>query len=143
MKIGRIVCVGNQLVDADAAGIRVFQELQAKPFDHRIEIIEGALGGIDLLQWFEHCRRVVLVDSVVGFGVPGTIVHLDLATVCSNSGEEIYSHSGGLLYLLRALPFLGLQPMPAVSMVGIEGQGHSDAFKRAAELAMEIIYEET
>lgn len=141
MKIGRIVCVGNKLVNADAAGIRVFQELQDRPFDHHIEIIEGALGGIDLLQWFEHCRRVVLVDSVVGFGAPGTVMHLSLATVCSNSEEEVYSHSSGLLYLLRALPFLGLQPMPAVSMVGIEGKEHPDAFKRAADLAMEIINE--
>jgi len=142
MKIGRIVCVGNKLVNADAAGIRVFQELQARPFDHNIEIIEGALGGIDLLPWFEHCRRVVLVDSVEGFGAPGTVVHLDLATVCSHSGAEAYSHSGGLLYLLRALPFLGLQPMPAVSMIGIEGEGCPDAIKCAADLAMEIIYEE-
>jgi hydrogenase maturation protease len=139
MKFGRIICVGNPFLTADAAGMRILDELRSRSLDSGIELIEGSLGGLDLLPWFEGCDRVVLVDRVVGFGPPDTVLQLDLANILAHCRPE-YSHANGLLYLLNSLPYLGLDPMPAVYLVGIEGSGSARAVQRAADLALEIVH---
>lgn len=139
-QISRIVCVGNSLVADDAIGILVYHELLSRQCDDHIEIIEGGLCGINLLPWFEDCQKIVLVDRVIGFGEPGAALHLDLDTICKD-WQEAYSHSGGLLYLLKSLPFLQIEPMPSVCMIGIEGAGGRDIVRRAADLALEAVHE--
>lgn len=79
---------------------------------------------------------VVLVDRVVGFAESGAVVHLDWQTLCS-AQEDVNCHSGGLLYLLKALPHLGLEPFPRVCLIGIEGAGEGETIRRAAEMALE------
>lgn len=139
-QISRIVCVGNRLITEDAIGILVYHELRSRLCGDHLEIINGGLGGINLLPWFEGCRKVVLVDRVFGFGQPGAVMHLDLETICKN-GQEAYSHSGGLIYLLKSLPFLMIDPMPVVCMIGIEGAGGRETVRRAADLALEAVDE--
>jgi hydrogenase maturation protease len=139
MKKGRIICVGNLLLSADAAGMLVLHELRSRPLADEVEVVAGGLGGLDLLPWFEGCRRVVLVDRIVGFGPPDAVLHLELASILATCREE-YSHSNGLLYLLHALPYLGLDPMPAVCVIGIEGSGRLHSVRRAADLALEAVH---
>lgn len=139
MKYGRIICIGNPLLSADAAGMRVLDALRSMKLDSEIELVEGGLGGLDLLPWFEGCCRVVLVDRVVGFAPPDTVLQFELANLLSHCRHE-YSHAGGLLYLLNSLPYLGLDPMPAVYFIGIEGSGSAYAVQRAAELALETVH---
>ena len=139
MKKGRIICVGNLLLSADAAGMLVLAELRSRPLNRDIDLVEGGLDGLDLLPWFEGCKRVVLVDRVVGFGSPDSVLQLELADILAHCHQD-YSHSGGLLYLLNSLPYLDLDPMPVVCLIGIEGTGSPRSVQWAADLALEAVY---
>lgn len=132
----RIVCVGNPLVPEDAAGIQVFDELCSRTCCNRVEIVNGELGGMNLLPLFYGCDTVVLVDRVIGFAEPGTVVKLDRETLCAG-WQGTYAPGNELLYLLQSLPHLGIDPMPAVWLIGIEGAGEKE-IRRAADMALEI-----
>ncbi len=136
----RIVCVGNSLVAGDAIGIHVLEELRTRSLDADVHLVEGRLGGLDLLPCFEGCGRVVLVDRVVGFGRPGEVVRLEAGDLGA-FGTSPELHSGGLLYLLKALPFLGIKPLPDIYLIGIEGEGDEAAVRLAADRALEAVNE--
>lgn len=136
----RIVGIGNSLIAGDAVGIRILEELRARRLDADIELVEGRLAGLDLLPCFEGCDRVVLLDRVVGFGQPGEVVRLAAGDVAACEANPDL-HSGGLLYLLRALPFLGITPLPEICLIGIEGEGNEAAIGQAADRALEAVYE--
>ena len=140
MKKCRIICVGNSLVAADTAGLQVFDELRSRSCCHQVEIINGGLGGLDLLPFFYDCDTVILVDRVVGFAELGAVVRLGRDILCDN-WQGGYSPSSELLYLLKSLPFLGISPMPTVCMIGIEGAGERETIKRAADMALEVARE--
>ncbi len=132
----RIVCVGNSLIAGDAVGIHVLEELRTRTLDAGVHLVEGRLGGLDLLPCFEGCSRVVLVDRVAGYGRPGEVVRLDAGDLGA-AGASPELHSGGLLYLLKALPFLGVTPLPDICLIGIEGEGNEAAVRLAADWALE------
>ncbi|ADW17936.1 hydrogenase maturation protease [Desulfobulbus propionicus DSM 2032] len=132
----RIICVGNSLVTADAVGHLVHDELRSRNLGDSFEVLDGGLAGLDLLPFFDGCEVMVLVDRVVGFADPGSVVRLDAARL-DEVWTEAYSHSGGLLYLLKTLPHLGLDPLPKVWLIGIEGEGEAETIKRAADMAVE------
>ncbi|WP_319585756.1 hydrogenase maturation protease [uncultured Desulfobulbus sp.] len=132
--------MGNSLVAADAAGLHVFDELRTRSCCHQVEIINGGLGGLDLLPFFYNCDTVILVDRVVGFAEPGAVVHLGWDILCAD-WHGGYSPSSELLYLLKSLPFLGVSPMPSVCMIGIEGAGARETIKLAADMALEVAHE--
>jgi hydrogenase maturation protease len=138
MKKSRIICVGNNLVAADAAGIQVFDELCSRSCGHQVEIINGGLGGMDLLPYFYDCDTVVLVDRVIGFAEPGTVMRLEREDLCAD-WQGAYVPSGELLYLLKSLPFLGIFPLPSICMIGIEGEGKGEMIKQAADMALEVV----
>jgi hydrogenase maturation protease len=140
MKKCRIICVGNSLVAADAVGLLVFNELRSRSCCNQVEIINGGLGGLDLLPFFYDCDTVILVDRVVGFAEPGAVVRLGWNILCAD-WQGGYSPSSELLYLLKSLPFLGVSPMPSVCMIGIEGAGEGETIKRAADMALEVAHE--
>jgi hydrogenase maturation protease len=140
MKKCRIICVGNSLVAADASGLQVFDELRARSCCHQVEIINGGLGGLDLLPFFYNCDTVILVDRVVGFAEPGAVVRLGWNNLCAD-WRGGYFPSGELIYLLKSLPFLGVSPMPSVCMIGIEGAGERETIKLAADMALEVAHE--
>lgn len=138
MKKSRIICVGSSLVAADAAGLQVFDELCSRSYCHQVEIINGGLGGMDLLPYFYDCDTVVLVDQMVGFAEPGTVAHLDWETI-SADWQSACIPSGELLYLLKSLPFLGISPLPSICMIGIEGEADGQMIKQAADMALEVV----
>ncbi len=130
----RIICVGNRFYAPDASGCLVFEQLQQLQIPPYLELIEGGLGGLDLLPWFEGCRGVVLVDRVDGFGCRGELLLLKREDICTDR-PVVYDHSGGLQYLLHCLPALGLDP--ELYIVGIEGEVDGTVLRKAAELALE------
>ncbi len=140
--VRRIVCIGNRLVDEDAVGPAVFDCLRprARPAPGErealgcVEVIDGGLRGLDLLPLFENAQRVVLVDTVRGFGGPGEIVILRGAEL-AGLPESPYDHGGGLTYLLKVLPQL-VAPLPEIVCVGVEPPADSEAIERAAATAV-------
>ncbi len=133
----RIICVGNSFFAPDAIGPAVYAELAKRPLPDGVELLLGGLGGLDLLRWFEDCRRVILVDRIAGFGDPGSVLVLRedrFTDICAGS----YGHSGGLAYLLGVLPHLKLDICPEVILVGHEGDPVDHGIRQAAKMALQL-----
>lgn len=117
----RIICVGNRLHPRDDLGRRVFDRLRGQELPAGVELIDGGLAGLNLLGMLEGAERVVFVDALKGFGDPGRPVVIDGIREAGRMEPE-YGHSGGLAYVLRALPAVCEGPLPAVRVVGAEGE---------------------
>jgi hydrogenase maturation protease len=98
----------------DSAGPRVFDILAAVDLPRNVEVIDGGTTGIGLLRFADGAARLVFVDSVTGFGPPGSVVDLSVHDVLATSRPEPHGHGSGLDFLLRALPIACEGPVPEV-----------------------------
>lgn len=135
---GRIVCIGNRHAACDDIGPRAFDWLSARPLPEGVELVDGGLGGLDLLPRFEGVAEVVVVDALAGFAPPGRLVVLDGAEVAACHDGQGWGHGAGLPYLLALLPRVCDGPPPRVRVVGMEPPADAAAVARlgAASLAL-------
>jgi hydrogenase maturation protease len=135
---GRIVCIGNRHAAGDDLGPRTFDWLAARPLPVGIELVDGGLGGLDLLACFEGVGEVVVVDALEGFAPPGCAVVLDGAEVAACHDGQGWGHGAGLPYLLALLPRVCDGPLPRIRVVGMEPPAGDGAVARlgAASLAL-------
>ncbi len=132
----RIICIGNRLLDADAAGPRVFDLLAAGPQVPDVDLVDGGIAGLNLLGLIDGAERVVFVDSVSGYAPAGGVVVLMPAEI--PAPEQVYDHGAGLPYLLAVLPQVCDRPPAEVCLVGIEVPAGNAAIAEAARLACEL-----
>lgn len=115
----RIICIGNRYVLDDAAGPRVHDRLCGRPLPEGVELIDGGLGGLDLLRHMDGAERVVLVDAVRGFCRAGGVVLLDPAAAGLERPARL-DHATGIAYLLASLPHACERSVPEVLLLGVE-----------------------
>lgn len=137
-----VICIGNRLAAEDALGCRVYDRLTAGGFaatvaQEDIDVIDGGLGGLDLIRAVEGRRRVVFVDALAGVGAEGDILVLDRAEVAAFAGG--YGHGAGLPYLLHMLPQVCDAPLPEIALVGAEGQIDEAGLAALAQRSLEIV----
>jgi hydrogenase maturation protease len=132
--VRRIICIGNGLVAGDAAGPRVHARLAAGALPPGVELVDGGLGGLDLLRCADGAEHVVFVDAVDGLGEPGRAALFDAGAVRALSGGS-FGHGAGLPYLLECLAVACDGPPPRISIVGLEGECGEAAIDEAARLA--------
>lgn len=134
----RIICVGNSLLADDACGTRVYDLLLKAQIPAGVELIDGGLAGLDLLNLLEDAQRVVFVDRISGFTVENQLLVLNREEVAAEA-DTYGDHSSGLSYLLRVLPHVSNAPLPEIAIIGIEGRGSDELLHRAAALALQLI----
>ncbi|MHC5035837.1 MAG: hydrogenase maturation protease [Planctomycetota bacterium] len=133
----RIICVGNRLAPEDDVGPRVYDVLAGRPLPENVRVIDGGLGGIDLLPLVEGAKRAVFVDTVVGFGPAGKVVVLD-ESAWGEEGEPGYGHGDGLAFLLWALPAALGEERPRVHVVGAQGPVAEATVREVAETCLAV-----
>lgn len=135
----RIICIGNRFIAGDSVGPRIYECLQEMNVPAGVEVIEGGLAGLSLLPFLEQGGRVVFVDAVAGFALPGTVVVLDQQDVIASLDDGRYSHAAGLPYLLSVLPRVCDGRLPEeIVLVGVEGAVDASRIREAAELSLFI-----
>ena len=133
--MNRIICIGNRYVGEDASGPLVYDVLCQSDLPFGVEIVDGGLGGLNLLSFFEDVCHVVFVDNVHGFSNDGPVVILkgsDIETLHDNH----YGHDAGLPYLLKMLSHVIQGELPRISLVGVEGPASAEVIKQAADTAL-------
>lgn len=139
--MNRIICIGNRLLQSDAAGPRVYDSLmggvlQGRSLPEGVEVIDGGTAGLNLLGLIEGCHRVVFVDSIEGYlPAPGIRV-LD-----SNEIPEpaaVYDHGAGLPYLMKMIPHVCDRAPSSMFVVGIEGKWDDRLIQEAARTSLRL-----
>lgn len=131
-----IICLGNRYAAGDDIGLRVYDRLAGATLPEGMEVIDGGLLGLDLLQLMEGRRRVVFVDAVAGVTDIGSIVTLSQEQVAAYAGA--YGHGAGLPYLLRMLPEVCEPPLPEITLVGVEGACDASAVCALTDRCIEV-----
>lgn len=131
----RIICIGGRLHDEDWLGPAVHDYLEQAGCPDGVELVDGGLAGLDLLPLLPPGARVVLVDRLVGHGRPGEVVTLGAGEVAELASPG-FGHAAGVPYLLRALPLLCSPPLPAVTLVGADGERDPGLARRVARRAV-------
>ena len=133
----RIICIGNRFMRKDAAGPRVYDRLGGMKLPPEIMLIDGGLGGLNLLPFFDAADKVILVDQVAGpCDAPG-VVHLKPSDVAVDETAG-YDHTSGLGYLLAVLPQVCEQRVPEIDIVGVSGDADDKTIEEAARLALKL-----
>ena len=115
-----VLGVGNLLLQDDAAGLRMLEELSSRDFGSEVDFVDGGTQGLALLGQFAGRHALIILDAVALGDPPGTIHVLrgdDLDGLRAKRSST--SHESNALELLAYARLLGYEP-PEVFVVGIE-----------------------
>lgn len=141
-----VLGVGNDLYHDDGVGVAVVGELAAEALPPRVRVIEGHVGGLDLLFDMEGAEHVIIVDAVQMEREPGEVVVFTLDEVKMLPPGRIASlHHISLDQVLELGGLLGVRPL--IHVVGIEpaelgpGPGLSPQAQHAVPVAVAKVRE--
>ena len=134
--MNRIVCIGNQFVQGDDFGPRVYASLIKHTLPDTIQVIDGGIAGLNLLNFFDGCERLIFVDSL------GTDVSPDEILILKDdellTEEAAYSHTSGLGYVLQADRAIRSSISPRIFLVGAGIQATEQAVSAAVERCTQL-----
>jgi hydrogenase maturation protease len=114
-----VLGVGNVLEEDDGVGIYACAYLNANyTFDPEIEIINGGVEGINLLNLFMENDRIVILDTINLDDEAGSIYNIpsyELSGYGLNSGG---AHEVGVMQCLDMIELMG-HPLPESNVIGI------------------------
>ncbi len=115
-----VIEVGNLLLKDEGVGIHVVQQLQKKNLPPEVEVLDGGVAGIGLLDLFQGAGKLLLIDAADMNLDPGTVVQFTPDDIQRQAGGLKFSaHDVGLLEVLELAKALGQCP-PEVILIGIQ-----------------------
>ena len=135
--IARIICVGSRLYPEDSAGPLVHDRLLAGGLPADVALVDGGLGGLDLLRYVDDCERVVFVDALDEPGTRAGVYLLDPQDL-ARQADEAYDHAAGLAFLLRMIPIALDGAVPELHVIGVQGGPDPLLVAKAADTAARL-----
>jgi hydrogenase maturation protease len=118
----RILGCGNLLMGNDGVGLRVIEALQKTELGslENLDIADAGVCGLDLLNYFDGARKVIIVDAILANSPVGS-VHRFEGKDLLNSTEPLNLVSVHDLTILDVLR-IGehVQSLPEIVVIGIE-----------------------
>jgi hydrogenase maturation protease len=115
-----VLGLGNILMNDDAAGVRVVQELAGKyDFPADVRLLDGGTLGLDLLPQLEGVERLLVVDAVETGATPGTMIRLTGDDIPLALATKVSPHQMGLKDLLLVADLQGHAP-PVMVLWGVQ-----------------------
>lgn len=118
-----VLGIGNLVMNDDAAGVLVAQELAEKYNNRRDDllVLDGGTLGLDLLSYIEWADRLVLVDAVDLDMEPGTVVKLEGEDIDVAFESKLSAHQMGMKDMLLTSELMGHRPAEIV-FYGIQSE---------------------
>jgi hydrogenase maturation protease len=116
-----VIGVGNLLLQDEGVGVHVVQELRKRTLPPEVEVLDGGVAGIGLLDFLPGVAKVLIIDAADMQLEPGTVVRFRRDEVQDMGGRLRFStHDVGLLEVLelaravhpglQEVVILGIQP---------------------------------
>jgi len=111
-----VLGIGNLVMNDDAAGVLVAQELAPKYNNKREDllVLDGGTLGLDLLGYIDWADRLVLVDAVDLDMEPGTVVKLEGEDIDIAFESKLSAHQMGMKDMLLTSELMGQRPSEVV-----------------------------
>lgn len=119
----RILGCGNLLMGNDGVGLKVIEALQNTEMEclKNLDIVDAGVCGLDLLNYFDGAKKVIIVDAVLADSPIGSVHRLDGKDLIKSTEEPLNLVSGHDLTITDVLR-IGehVQTLPEIVVIGIE-----------------------
>jgi len=133
-----VLGVGNELLSDEGIGIHVVKEIQQKNiFPSEVEVMEGGTDGFGLINIIADTDRLIVIDSIKGGSMPGTIYKFDIEDAPST--PDIFKtsvHQIGILEVINLSSLIGKTPKTTV--IGIEPRSVSTGMELSEDVREKI-----
>ncbi len=133
-----VIGVGNVLLRDEGVGVHVAQELKKKDLPSGVEVHDGGIAGIGLLDFFPEASKVLLIDAADMNMNPGSIVRFTPEEIGVRREElRFSSHDVGLPEVLSLAVALGENPREVV-IIGIQPKDISWGLELSPEVQASV-----
>jgi hydrogenase maturation protease len=117
-----ILGIGNLLMGDEGVGIHVIDSIYSTySFSPAINFIDGGTIGIDLIPYFEECKKMMIIDAVDSQEEPGYIVTLENDAIHYRFNTKLSLHHAGLSDVLSIIKLQEIDA-PDMILIGIQPQ---------------------
>ena len=133
-----VLGIGNELLSDEGIGIHVVKEIQQKNiFPPEIEVMEGGTDGFGLINIITDADRLIVIDSIKGGSVPGTLYKFDIEDAPATPDLFKTSvHQIGILEVINLSSLIGKTPQTTV--IGVEPKAITAGMELSDEVKAKI-----
>ena len=118
----RILGCGNLLMGNDGVGLKVIEALKKTELGslENLDIADAGVCGLDLLNYFDGAKKVIIVDAVLADSSVGSVHRLDGKDIIKSTDEPLLvsGHDLTITDVLRIGEHV--QSLPEIVVIGIE-----------------------
>ncbi len=141
-----VMGIGNPLMIDEGVGVRVIETLMATlEFPSNVELIDAGTMGMGILNLFNRCDYMLVIDAIDGTGYePGTVVRLTPEDLAPNQVMHNSLHDLRFADVLQASELTGTRPEADCIGVQIADMSHIEigltpAVEAAVPAAVEAV----
>jgi hydrogenase maturation protease len=146
-----VMGIGNPLVKDEGVGIRVIETMMSTlAFPDNVALVDAGTMGMGILNLFQDCDYLLVIDAVDGTGEPpGTVVRMTPEDMAPNTIKHSM-HDMRLVDVLEAAMLMGTEPEVdciGVQILDMDGiavgltPAVEDAVPRAVKAALDVLAE--
>jgi len=138
--MNRIICVSSSAHDEDEAGPRIHERLVDTGICDDVELVDGRLSDLGRSGLVKGAERVVIVDTMTGFGRPGEVMVIENA-LGAEARPSVSRQIAGLSYLSCLQEMATDYELSEVLVVGVEPPFDDYDLDMAAEMSLGLVRE--
>lgn len=125
MKKTLVLGVGNLLLGDEGVGIHAVRELEKETLPPGVDLLDGGVCGLHLINWLEGYERIIMIDATLDDRPPGSVRRL--RPRCVDDFPRLMSaHEIGLRDMIAALLLMGRSPEMDLIVVSVGNVGKPD-----------------
>src|SRR4030065_1470608 len=132
-----IMGIGNILLKDEGIGVHVVRRLKEMPLPNNVEVLDGGTAGLDLVDFMENRRKLIVIDAVKNGDKPGTIYRLTEENLKIKPKAIMSFHEIDFLDALHMSEVMAEKPEETI-VIGIEPKDMSDGTELSPEIKERI-----
>ena len=142
-----IMGIGNILLKDEGIGVHVVRRLKEMPLPENVEVLDGGTAGLELVDFMENRRKLIVIDAVKTGDKPGTIYRLTEKNLVIKPKAMMSFHEIHFLDALCISDVMKNKPEEVI-VIGVEPKDMSDGIDLSPEIEeripriIEIVMEE-
>jgi hydrogenase maturation protease len=142
-----ILGIGNILLKDEGIGVHVVRRLKEMPLPENVEVLDGGTAGLELVDFMENRRKLIVIDAVKNGERPGTIYRLTEKNLKIKPKAIMSFHEIDFLDALYMSEVMKNRPKEVI-VIGVEPKDMSDGLDLSPEIEeripriIEIVMEE-
>ena len=129
--------IGNLLLKDEGVGVHVVERLREIPLPENVEVLDGGTAGLDLVDFIEGYKKLIVIDAVNAGEKPGTLYRLTEENLDIKQKAIMSFHDIDFLDALYMSETMNQKPGEVV-VIGIEPKDMSEGLELSPEIEERI-----